>query len=128
MSNDTFKKKSQTLGPAIRNLRVALGETQEGMARRLGSTLSGYIQWEQGRRVPGGVWVLKLMALAPDDAAALLHEVQGPADDDLGPRDVAGPRPQRRGGDLRVVLVERHGAAVGRLTFGGALIAQPVEV
>jgi len=57
------------LATAIRTLRRRLGETQEGMARLLGCTLSGYIQWEKGRRIPGGEWLLKLMALCPDEEA-----------------------------------------------------------
>jgi transcriptional regulator with XRE-family HTH domain len=44
------------------------------MARRLGCTLSGYIQWEKGRRIPGGDWLLKLMALCPDEEARNLFE------------------------------------------------------
>jgi len=50
------------------------------MARRLGCTLSGYIQWEKGRRVPGGVWVLKMMALAPDGPSRHLFQEQVLAD------------------------------------------------
>lgn len=46
------------------------------MARRLGCTLSGYIQWEKGRRVPGGDWLLKLMALCPDEDTRGLFEQQ----------------------------------------------------
>jgi transcriptional regulator with XRE-family HTH domain len=64
------------LAGAIRHLRLTLGETQEGMARRLGCTLSGYIQWEKGRRVPGGEWMLKLMALCPDARSRRLFEEQ----------------------------------------------------
>jgi transcriptional regulator with XRE-family HTH domain len=66
------------LASAIRQLREALGETQEGMARRLGCTLSGYIQWERGRRLPGGDWLLRLMALCPDDETRGLFEEQVP--------------------------------------------------
>jgi transcriptional regulator with XRE-family HTH domain len=66
------------LASAIRQLREALGDTQEGMARRLGCTLSGYIQWEKGRRVPGGDWLLKLMALCPDEETRLLFQEQVP--------------------------------------------------
>ena len=62
------------LATAIRTLRRKLGETQEGMARRLGCTLSGYIQWEKGRRIPGGDWLLRLMALCPDEEARNLFE------------------------------------------------------
>lgn len=46
------------------------------MARRLGCTLSGYIQWEKGRRIPGGDWLLKLMALCPDEDTRDLFEEQ----------------------------------------------------
>lgn len=66
------------LTSAIRQLREALGETQEGMARRLGCTLSGYIQWEKGRRLPGGDWLLKLMALCPDEETRDLFQEQVP--------------------------------------------------
>jgi transcriptional regulator with XRE-family HTH domain len=62
------------LASPIRQLREALRETQEGMARRLGCTTSGYIQWERGRRVPGGDWLLKLMALCPDAETRSLFE------------------------------------------------------
>jgi len=47
------------------------------MARRLGCTLSGYIQWEKGRRIPGGDWLLRLMALCPDEETRSLFESQG---------------------------------------------------
>jgi transcriptional regulator with XRE-family HTH domain len=74
MSKGKLEERSATLPTAIRELRQALGVTQEGMARRLGCTLSGYIQWEKGRRVPGGEWLLKLMALCPDVETRSLFE------------------------------------------------------
>ena len=67
MSRVKLKESPTALAVAVRQLRLALAETQEGMARRLGCTLSGYIQWEKGRRMPGGDWLLKLMALCPDE-------------------------------------------------------------
>jgi len=76
MSRVKLRKRHTTLGTAILRLRSALGETQEGMARRLGCTLSGYIQWEKGRRIPGGDWLLKLMALCPDEDTRSLFEEQ----------------------------------------------------
>jgi transcriptional regulator with XRE-family HTH domain len=76
MSTVKLKTKERALATAIRELRQALGDTQEGMARRLGCTLSGYIQWEKGRRVPGGDWLLKLMALCPDEDTRGLFEQQ----------------------------------------------------
>lgn len=76
MSRVKLKNKETALATAIRELRQVLGDTQEGMARRLGCTLGGYIQWEKGRRVPGGDWLLKLMALCPDEDARGLFEQQ----------------------------------------------------
>ncbi|MBI4164615.1 MAG: helix-turn-helix transcriptional regulator [Acidobacteria bacterium] len=92
MSIETVAKKSKVLAQAIRQLREALEETQEGMARRLGCTLSGYIQWEKGRRVPGGVWVLKMMALAPDSWSRRLFQEQVLA----GSPQPASPAPRTR--------------------------------
>jgi transcriptional regulator with XRE-family HTH domain len=76
MSRVKLRERHTALGTAIHRLRSALGETQEGMARRLGCTLSGYIQWEKGRRIPGGDWLLKLMALCPDEDTRSLFEEQ----------------------------------------------------
>jgi transcriptional regulator with XRE-family HTH domain len=44
-----------------------MGETQEGMARRLGVSLSGYKFWEAGSRTPSAGWILKLQALCPNE-------------------------------------------------------------
>jgi len=76
MSRVKVKTQGTALATAVRELRQALGHTQEGMARRLGCTLSGYIQWEKGRRVPGGDWLLKLIALCPDEDTRGLFEHQ----------------------------------------------------
>ncbi len=59
-----------SIGPfayAVRAVRNALGETQEGMARRLGVSLSGYKFWESGDRTPSAGWIIKLQALCPDE-------------------------------------------------------------
>lgn len=76
MSRVKLTETRTALAKAVRQLRKSLGDTQEGMARRLGCTLSGYIQWEKGRRIPGGDWLLKLMALCPDEETRDLFEVQ----------------------------------------------------
>jgi len=76
MSRVKVKTQGTALATAVQQLRQALGHTQEGMARRLGCTLSGYIQWEKGRRVPGGDWLLKLLALCPDEDTRGLFEDQ----------------------------------------------------
>jgi transcriptional regulator with XRE-family HTH domain len=91
MSKRKLQEKSATLSTAIRELRQALGVTQEGMARRLGCTLSGYIQWEKGRRVPGGEWLLKLMALCPDAETRSLFEEQVNAFRGVPPGPSAAP-------------------------------------
>lgn len=57
---------------AIRTLRENLGESQEAMARKVGCTLAAYQSWELGRRSPRGEWLLKLLALCPDDETRAL--------------------------------------------------------
>jgi len=37
------------------------------MARRLGCTFSAYSKWLRGERTPGGEWMLRILALCPDD-------------------------------------------------------------
>lgn len=97
MSKGKLEEKQTTLSAAIRQLRQALRVTQEGMARRLGCTLSGYIQWEKGRRVPGGEWLLKLMALCPDAETRSLFEEQVNAFRGIPPAPSAAPAPPVRG-------------------------------
>jgi transcriptional regulator with XRE-family HTH domain len=55
------------LAQAIRLLRSKLGESQEGMARRLGCSTSGYIKWEHGAAIPRGDVAIKMMWLCPDE-------------------------------------------------------------
>jgi transcriptional regulator with XRE-family HTH domain len=52
--------------PALVTLRSTLGETQEGMAKRLGCTLGAYRQWETGKRSPSGEWLIKILNLCPN--------------------------------------------------------------
>jgi transcriptional regulator with XRE-family HTH domain len=91
------ERQTTALSKAIRELRQALGVTQEGMARQLGCTLSGYIQWEKGRRVPGGEWLLKLMALCPDDETRSLFEEQVNSFRRLSPAPAAAAAAPARG-------------------------------
>jgi transcriptional regulator with XRE-family HTH domain len=56
----------RVLSEAIRNLRQALGETQDNMARRLGYPLGSYVRWEKGRAEPGGRALIKILNLCPD--------------------------------------------------------------
>jgi DNA-binding transcriptional regulator YiaG len=60
---------------AICRLRRRLSElkgesvSQNEMARRIGlGSVDTYRQWEQGRRIPSGEWLRRLMQLAPDRA------------------------------------------------------------
>lgn len=98
MSIETSGIKSRGIAQAIRQLRDALEETQEGMARRLGCTLSGYIQWEKGRRIPGGVWLLKMIALAPDSETVRLFQDPAPGPSIPAAAAAAGARPAPRTG------------------------------
>lgn len=70
------------LAEAIRELQHTLGETQEGMARRLGCTLGAYSKWVRGERIPGNDWLLRMLALCPDDetraAFGLKFEISNP--------------------------------------------------
>src|SRR6516164_7091284 len=54
------------LADAIRLLRSKLGESQEGMARRLGCSTSGYGKWERGVVAPRGRVMIKMLQLCPD--------------------------------------------------------------
>jgi len=68
---------TQDISTALMKLRNTLGETQEGMARRLGCTLGAYSKWERGERTPGGEWLLKILALCPDEATRSAFGVKG---------------------------------------------------
>lgn len=57
---------SVNIPSALRSLRSALGESQEGMARRLGCSTSGYVKWERGVAEPSASWLLKAIQLCPD--------------------------------------------------------------
>jgi transcriptional regulator with XRE-family HTH domain len=55
------------LAQAIRFLRSKLGESQEGMARRLGCSTSGYAKWERGVVAPRGGVTIRMLQMCPDD-------------------------------------------------------------
>jgi transcriptional regulator with XRE-family HTH domain len=59
--------KTTTISAAISSLQARLGETQEGMARKLGCTLGAYSKWVRGERIPSGDWMLELLQLCPDE-------------------------------------------------------------
>ena len=51
---------------ALRLSRKRMGHSQETMARLIGCTLGGYRQWEAGRAIPRGDWLLKAIAVIGD--------------------------------------------------------------
>lgn len=52
---------------ALKVLQARLGETHEGMARRLGCTFSAYSKWLYGVNIPSGDWMLRILAVCPDE-------------------------------------------------------------
>lgn len=58
-----------SVGTALKLLQERLNETQEGMAKRVGCTFSAYSKWLRGERMPSGHWMLKILALCPDQEA-----------------------------------------------------------
>ncbi len=77
---------------AVRALRSALGETQEGMARRLGISLSGYRYWESGQRTPRGRWLVRLRELCPGEGTRVLFGgTAGPPVGGVGRDEAQGP-------------------------------------
>lgn len=61
-----------TPAAAIRAIRSAAGLTQAQLAERIGASQVNVSRWEAGERVPSGVAVARLCALAGDGGAALL--------------------------------------------------------
>jgi transcriptional regulator with XRE-family HTH domain len=82
------KTKIVTLGEAIRAVRLALDETQESMARRIGAQLRSYARWEAGVSCPRGDWLLKIIMLCPDADARSLFGLEAAS------RQPRGSRPQ----------------------------------
>lgn len=87
-----MKVAARSLGGAIRAVRMALGETQESMARRIGAQLRSYARWEAGESCPRGDWLLKIIGLCPNAEVRSLFGLE-PAD--MGP-DAARPQAPRR--------------------------------
>jgi hypothetical protein len=62
-----MKVAETNISRAIWALQEALGERPEGMVVRIGCSFGAYLQWIRGERVPGGEFMLKLLALCPDE-------------------------------------------------------------
>lgn len=67
--NNSIETSAVNVGTAIRSLRDKIGETQEGMARLLGCTLSGFRKWESGVSLPGGGFLIRMLQMCPDAAS-----------------------------------------------------------
>lgn len=67
---------SVNIGAAIFALRERLGETQEGMARHLNCTLSGFRKWESGVAIPGGAYLIKMLQMCPDQETRSLFGIE----------------------------------------------------
>jgi transcriptional regulator with XRE-family HTH domain len=61
---------------AFRQLREALGETQLGMAKRLGMSPSGWQHWEYGKRQPRGAALKALRDICPDEEIRALFALE----------------------------------------------------
>lgn len=69
LSRQKVDRAVPSLAEAVKELQSYLGETQEGMARRLGCTLAAYSKWVREERMPGGEWIIRMLELCPDDRA-----------------------------------------------------------
>lgn len=67
MSREKVEGTEKNISSAIQGLQSRLGETQEGMARRIGCTLGAYVKWRRGEREPSGAWLIRMINLCPDD-------------------------------------------------------------
>ncbi len=105
LSRKKVKTAPGQFSEAIRVLRERLGESQEGMARRLECTFAGYQSWELGRRNPGGKWLVKLLALCPDSSTRMLFG--------LG-RTPPGPEPASQKAPSPKIIEADTGAARAR--------------
>ena len=84
----------------MRRLRERLGLSQEGLARRLGLSVSEVRRWDQGLRQPGAARALALGKLAGPPDCWVFWELVGISKQDvlvaLGPDTAAGPSRQRK--------------------------------
>lgn len=80
MSREIVAAQQKKISLGIVRLRKDLGFSQDRMARELGCTVSAYQQWEQGRRLPGGEWLLRLLQMCPDRESLKAFGLQVPED------------------------------------------------
>jgi transcriptional regulator with XRE-family HTH domain len=68
---------SRRISAAIKALRNKLGDTQAGMAHRLGVSLRTYDRWEAGHTIPRGDILVKILALCADAETRALFDAAG---------------------------------------------------
>lgn len=66
MSREKTPVDEKIFSHALIALQDRLGETQEGMARRIGCTLGAYVKWRRGERQPSAKWLIKIVNVCPD--------------------------------------------------------------
>jgi transcriptional regulator with XRE-family HTH domain len=76
---------------ALKLLQTRLDETQEGMAARLGCTFSAYSKWLRGVNMPSGDWMLRILALCPDQET---HDAFFVDIGEAGSKIASSPRPE----------------------------------
>jgi transcriptional regulator with XRE-family HTH domain len=112
-----ISKVAISIPEAVRRLRRRLSElkgesvSQNEMARRIGlGSVDTYRQWEQGRRIPSGEWLQRLMQLAPDRASLEAFGIVIPPEP---PKTVGKRSPEDAGatgaGEIGALLASRLG-------------------
>jgi DNA-binding transcriptional regulator YiaG len=71
---------------AILSLRESLGLTQEIMARNIGCSFAAYRKWESGAANPSGLWLIKILALCPDEESLRKFGVERKPDARIRPQ------------------------------------------
>jgi transcriptional regulator with XRE-family HTH domain len=86
-----MKVETRNFGTAILSLRQLLGQTQEEMARTLGCGLRNFQRWEAGDTIPRGDWMVKILALCPDQET---HDAFFVDIGEVGSKIASSPRPE----------------------------------
>lgn len=118
MSREKLALTNRILAGTIRRLRQRLTElegtevTQEEMAQRLGAKVFPYQNWERGRSSVPGIYVLRMLALCPDE------ETRGAFFVDIGETGSKIPSSSRPEVPKEETETRRPGAMNGRGRIG----------
>lgn len=104
----------ETLGPWLRKMRERAGFSQDALGERVGRTRQQLIDYEKGRRDPGGAVLMKI-----------LHELGARIEAPVAPPDVRSVSD-----DLvaMATVIEALKAAVEMHGIGAAATAQAIEL